>query len=539
MAEPVAVADFTALDSWHADWRGLRVAVLGLGMTGFAAADTLNELGVQLLVVAADGSAERREMLSVLGVPFAQTPAGEVPDALTEFAPELLIASPGYHPDDAVLLWAGERGIPIWGDIELAWRLRDKVVRPDGRPADWIFVTGTNGKTTTTQLTATMLVAGGLRAAPAGNIGIPVLDAIRDPTGFDVLVIELSSYQLHWMHRGTAAVPAAAIAPVAAVCLNLADDHLDWHGSAGAYRDVKAKVFTNTRIACVYNRADPATQSMVEDAEVQEGARAIGFGLDVPGPSELGIVEDFLVDRAFLDERRTSALELATFADLVPAGLTAPHSIANVLAAAALARAMQVTPTAIREAIRGFRVDSHRAEVVLEQSGVTWVDDSKATNAHAAHASLSSFDSVVWVVGGLLKGVDPEPLVRAHGSRLRAAVLIGVDREPLRTAFARHAPGVLLIEVDEADTERVMPAVVSAAASVVQPGDVVLLAPSAASMDQFIDYADRGRRFAQAVRQHIEHPHTSGGGVADRDDNAPSPESERKESGSGSEPPAP
>src|SRR5690606_33298424 len=128
--------------------------------------------------------------------------------------------------------------IPIWGDIELAWRLRDKV-----RAAEWICVTGTNGKTTTTQLTATMLVAGGVVAAPAGNIGIPVLDAIRDPGGFDVLVIELSSYQLHWINRNA----GGELAPLASVCLNLDDDHLDWHGSKQAYRDAKAKVYANTR----------------------------------------------------------------------------------------------------------------------------------------------------------------------------------------------------------------------------------------------------------------------------------------------------
>ncbi|MBW8872607.1 MAG: UDP-N-acetylmuramoyl-L-alanine--D-glutamate ligase, partial [Leifsonia sp.] len=134
-------------------------------------------------------------MLGVIGAAFVEAGRDEVPDEVAAFEADLAIASPGYHPDHPLLLWAGEHGIPIWGDIELAWRLRDKVLRPDGSPVDWICVTGTNGKTTTTQLTATMLVSGGLRAAPAGNIGVPVLDAIRDPGGFDVLVVELSSYQ--------------------------------------------------------------------------------------------------------------------------------------------------------------------------------------------------------------------------------------------------------------------------------------------------------------------------------------------------------
>ncbi|MFT4028450.1 MAG: UDP-N-acetylmuramoyl-L-alanine--D-glutamate ligase [Protaetiibacter sp.] len=504
MVRPLS-APLAELTSWHADWSGLRVAVLGLGVTGFAVADTLAELGAETLVIAARGSAEHRELLEVIGSRFLEHPddAG-VPDALLAFAPELVVVSPGYHPDHPLLLWAAQTGIPVWGDIELAWRLRDKVPRSDGTPAEWILVTGTNGKTTTTQLTAQLLVAGGLRAAPAGNIGIPVLDAIRDPGGFDVLVVELSSYQLHWTHRADP-VPGAggALAPLASVCLNIADDHLDWHGSRAAYLAAKGRVYENARLACVYNLADEATRRLVEEAEVQEGCRAIGFGPGVPGPSELGVVEGILVDRAFLEERRSHALELTTLDELRSAGLGAPHSVQNVLAASALARAAGVEPGRIREGIRGFRMDAHRTELVAERDGIAWIDDSKATNAHAADASLRAAASVVWIVGGLLKGVDPAPLVAAHASRLRAVVLIGTDRDALRAAFARHAPEVRVLEVEESETGDVMSAAVRAAASVASPGDVVLLAPAAASMDQFTDYADRGRRFAEAVREHL------------------------------------
>lgn len=499
MGQPLSTPsrDLAALTSWRADWSGLRVAVFGVGVTGFAVADTLVELGADVLVVAAKASDEHRQLLEVIGASLELHPdESTIPDALPAFDPELVVVSPGYHPDHAMLLWAEQRGLPVWGDIELAWRLRDKVLRPDGTPVEWIAITGTNGKTTTTQLTATMLVEGGLRAAPAGNIGIPVLDAIRDPAGFDVLVIELSSYQLHWINTN----PGGELAPLASVCLNLDDDHLDWHGSKQGYRDAKAKVYANTRVACVFNQADEATREMVEDAEVQDGARAIGFTLGMPGPSDLGLVEDILVDRAFLEERRTSALELATLDDLRASGLATPHGTANTLAAAALARAAGVTPTAIRDAVRGFAMDHHRTELVLELDGVRFVDDSKATNAHAANAALAAFPSVVWIAGGLLKGVDPTPLVRRHAARLRGAILVGVDRSELREAFRRHAPGVPVVEVEESETE-VMLAAVRAAASLAQAGDVVLLAPAAASMDQFIDYADRGRRFAEAVRE--------------------------------------
>jgi UDP-N-acetylmuramoylalanine--D-glutamate ligase len=242
---------------------------------------------------------------------------------------------------------------------------------------------------------------------------------------------------------------------------------------------------------------------MVEEAEVQDGARAIGFGRGIPGPSDLGIVEGILVDRAFLDDRHRAALELATLDDLAGSGLSAPHSVANVLAAAALARAAGAPPSAIRDAVRAFRVDEHRTQVVAVADGIVWVDDSKATNAHAAAAALSAYESVVWIAGGQLKGVDPGPLVAAHARRLRGAILVGSDRDVLREAFARHAPGVLLIEVDEPETGAVMSAAVRAAASVAQPGDAVLLAPSAASFDQFTSYADRGERFAAAVREQL------------------------------------
>jgi len=488
------------LTSWHADWQGLRVVVFGLGVTGFAVADTLVELGAAVLVVGGPGDDERRQLLRVIGAEFVeQTDQTVVPTELPGFGADLVVTSPGYPPHHALHVWAREAGLPVWGDIELAWRLRDKVVSATtGAPAAWILVTGTNGKTTTTQLAATMLVAGGLRAAPAGNIGIPVLDAIRDPAGFDALVIELSSHQLHWMPG------QGSVTPLAAVCLNLADDHLEWHGSAAAYRDAKAKVYDGVELACVYNLADRATREMVEEAEVQEGARAIGFGLGVPGPSDFGLVEGILVDRAFLEERRSSALELATIDDLREAGLDSPHMTANVLAAAALARAAGVAPGDIRDAVRGFRVGAHRNQRVAEGDGILWVDDSKATNAHAAQASLAAYPSVVWIAGGLLKGIDPEPLVERHAGRLRGVVLIGEDRSALRAAFARHAPAVTVVEVDATDTEGVMPSAVRAAASLAQAGDAVLLAPAAASFDQFDDYADRGDRFARAVRELLE-----------------------------------
>lgn len=489
-----------SLHSWYAEWRGLKVAVLGLSVTGFSAADTLAELGAEVLVVTEKADPEYARLLPVIGVDLHVGPLDAVPGELSGFAPDVVVASPGFPPSHPVIAWTIENGIPLWGDVELAWRVRDKVVRPDGRPADWILLTGTNGKTTTTRLTAEMLVAGGLRAVPVGNIGTPVLDAVRDPNGFDALVVELSSHQLWYLNRQTG---DEALSPHAAVCLNLADDHLEWHGGAQAYRDAKAGVYARTRVACVYNKADVATREMVEDAKVIDGARAIGFDLGVPGPSDLGVVDGILVDRAFLEERATSALELTTVADLAANGLAAPHIVANILAASALARSLGVTPAEIHGALERFRLDPHRIQVVGAHRGITWVDDSKATNPHAAGSSLAAYPGAVWVVGGLLKGVDLSDLVRARGTAARAAIVIGTDRGEIVAAFERHAPAVPLFEVDHTQTEDVMARVVELAADVARDGDTVLLAPAAASFDQFASYSDRGERFAEAVRAWI------------------------------------
>ena len=499
--------DLSSLTSWNSEWRGLRVAVLGIGVTGFSVADTLIELGSEVIVVAASGDGERPELLGVIGGRLIVEPdPGVVPDELVDFDPELIVVSPGYRHDHAILQWAESTSVPVWGDIELGWRLRDKV----SPPAEWILVTGTNGKTTTSQLAAHLLTSAGRRAAAVGNIGVPVLDAIRYPAGFDVLVVELSSFQLHWMPRSG----PGAVHPLASVCLNIADDHLDWHGSAEAYAEAKGTAYFNTKVACLYNLADERTMRLVEEAEVEEGCRAVGFGLGSPGPSDLGIVDGILVDRAFHDDRHRSAFELATVEELRPAGLASRHMAANALAAAGLVRAAGMSPTEVHDGLLTFEVDHHRTETIVVHDGIVWVDDSKATNPHAANASLTSFPSVVWIVGGLLKGVDISDLVASHAARLRSAIVIGVDRVDVLSAFARHAPDVPLFEVEADDTRQVMPEAVRLAAAVARDGDVVLLAPAAASMDQFADYADRGTRFASAVKDHL-------GGAGD--DNDPQP----------------
>jgi UDP-N-acetylmuramoylalanine--D-glutamate ligase len=393
---------------------------------------------------------------------------------------DLVVTSPGWRPDHPLFAQAAAAGADVWGDVELAWRLR-----PAERPATWLALTGTNGKTTTVRMLASMLAAAGIRAVAAGNVGTALLDVVAGP--YDALALELSSFQLHWVRSMRA--EAAAV-------LNVAPDHLDWHGSMRAYAEAKGRVYEGCERACVYNAADAETERLVRAADVAEGCRAVGFTLGAPGPGQLGVVDGLLVDRAFGPDPRTSAEELAGVDDVQP---TAPHTVANALAAAALARAHGVPASSVRAGLRGFRPDPHRMALVARVGEVAYVDDSKATNGHAAAASLSAYDSVVWLAGGLAKGATFDELVERARGRLRAVVLIGRDRAVLSDALARHAPEVPVIEIASTETEA-MDLAVGAAAGLARPGDTVLLAPACASMDMFANYGERGDAFAAAVR---------------------------------------
>lgn len=509
-AEPVdypnAAAIPAALHGPESSLAGITVVVTGLGVSGYPAAVHLAERGAEVIVVDGDTARDRSEyeaILAVFDVDIRRGPehVSEVPTGRSGRTPDLVVTSPGWRPDQPLLAAAAARGIPVIGEVELAWRVRG------ANSAPWLVVTGTNGKTTTTTMLESMLRVAGLDVRACGNIGAPLLEAVLDPDA-EVLAIELSSFQLHWQF---------SMCAEAAAVLNIAADHLDWHGSAEAYAADKGRAYTNVRTACVFNVDDPATRALVEDAEVIAGARAVGFSSSVPGPGELGVVEDLLVDRAFIPQRYSAAAELAALADVARASGTpdapaAPHQVANALAAAALARAVGVPPAAVRDGLRAHAAGGHRLALVAEHRGCRWFDDSKATNPHAADAALRAFDDIVWIAGGLAKGAEYGDLVAAHAHRLRAVVLIGEDRAPLRSALAAHAPEVSVHEVDLpvselAPAERggpVMDRAVDLALAAARPGDTVLLAPAAASMDQFLDYAARGDAFARAVHERAE-----------------------------------
>ena len=279
----------------------------GLGLSGFAAADALHERGAR--VIGVDGATpepnsalgERAHILDILGVDV-RLGAEHVDGLPADWVPDLVVTSPGWRPTQPLLAAAAAAGIPVWGEVELAWRMR-----PEVGPAPWLTVTGTNGKTTTVNMLASMLRAAGLRATSAGNVGTPILEAVLHPDPYDVIAVELSSFQLHWSH---------SLAPHASACLNVAPDHVDWHGSFEEYTRAKGKIYQNTKVACVYNVQDPVTEQLVMDADVQEGCRAVGFTLGTPGLSMVGVVDDVIADRAFVEQRQTSAAELATLADV-------------------------------------------------------------------------------------------------------------------------------------------------------------------------------------------------------------------------------
>ncbi len=477
------------------DLAGARVGVVGLGRTGLAVVDALVTLGAR--VHAFDS---RPQALDSLPAAVARAQSGDeeaMARAVGEADLRLLIVSPGVPATGAVLAAARSQGVETWSEIELAWRLQLSSARPH---VPWLAVTGTDGKTTTVGMLSAVLAAAGLRAPAVGNIGVPVITAVLEGRA-DALAVELSSFQLH---------TTRTLSPLAAACLNLAPDHLDWHGSLEAYAADKARVYRRAQVAAVYNVADAATVSMVEQADVCQGCRAVGFTLGVPLLGQVGMVEGVLVDRALHAGRHHQGLELATVADLAhlapgsqPSRLPA-HIVADALTASALALAARVEPNAIAAGLRSFSPGSHRMVTVAHCRGVTWVDDSKATNPHSAQAALGGLPegTAVWIAGGDTKGAEFSDLVGAVAPMLRGAVLIGKDQSAMLAALEHRAPRVPVHRVPDAAPREVIEAAVAAAARMAREGDTVMLAPACASWDQFDSYAQRGDLFTQAVQRH-------------------------------------
>ena len=453
------------------NFSGQRILVLGAGVTGLVVARSLSKRGA-LISIADD------QVTAVDGFDVAPSKSFDVKNF------DAVMVSPGWKPDHRLVSNSIAAGVKIMNEIDLAWALKMDLA-PNQR---WIALTGTNGKTTTVEMTAAMLREGGISAVACGNVGTTVLESVESSENYDVLVLELSSFQLHWLREATF---------VAVAILNIAPDHVDWHGDFESYAAAKFSILDRASTG-IFSASDP--EVLTRAAHWQ--GRKVFFSLDTPGPGEMGVVEELLVDRAFVANPQEAAM-IAEVIEVVP---TVPHSVSNALAAAGLARTVGVDHESIRRAIKNFKPGRHRIETILEKDGITWINDSKATNPHAATASLLGTLSAIWIAGGLAKGAQMDQLIERCKSRIKAAILIGTDREIIATELRRQVPEVEIVYIETDSgyvkggaSNSLMEAVVSAAKSRAIAGDTVLLAPACASMDQFISYADRGDRFASAV----------------------------------------
>ena len=444
------------------EFAGKKVLILGGGVTGSSVAKIIEELGGFIKI------ADEK--------PISDFPIHPIDDLLN-LDYDLAVVSPGWKPSHPLISALIGAKIQLTNEIDLAWQFK-KLHRPNQK---WVAITGTNGKTTTTELTAAMLNASAISANACGNVGTTVIESVFDEKEFEYLVLELSSFQIHWMSEPE--FEAVAI-------LNIADDHTDWHGSFEAYTQAKVKLLEHTEIA-ILNGQD---QHLVNSVSKWSGKK-IYFGLDTPAAGQLGLVEELLVDRAFT----SNSNEAGAICELKDVQPTVPHAVANTLAAAGVARAVGANLDSIRLAIQNFKPGRHRIELAMEKNGIRWINDSKATNPHAAQASLFSSTSAIWIAGGMAKGAQFDELVEKCKKRIKCAILIGSDRELIAKELERQK--IEFFRVDGDANTSVMEAVVKKAREVAEPGDTVLMAPACASMDQFKNYSDRGDQFIAAVKK--------------------------------------
>lgn len=452
------------------------ILVTGAGISGVGIARLLADLNVDVLIADANETARDRaiEVADVAGIHPDQALA-----ELSRFS--CVVTSPGWRPDTPLLRAAQAAGLEVLGDVELCYRLdRASVFGP---PRTWMVVTGTNGKTTTTSMLASIMQHAGYQAEAVGNIGVSVAEAISAPQRIDVLVAELSSFQLHW---------SSQLVPDVGVLLNLAEDHIDWHGSMAAYAAAKAKVL-----------AAPLAIAGLDDALVQQYVTTpvMGFTMHPPQVGQVGVTDGTIVDNLHGTPRN-----IVPVAGLEPPG---PAGIYDALAAtaAAVALVQDLQPSVIAQALQSFKVAGHRGQQVAEAQGIVAIDNSKATNPHAADSALAGHDSVIWVAGGQLKGAEVDDLIARHAHRLKAVALMGVDRNIIRESVEKHAPGVPIFVTDDTDPQSAMDAVCAWAVTQASSGDAIVLAPAAASLDMYTGMGQRGVLFAESVSAHL-------GGVA-------------------------
>jgi UDP-N-acetylmuramoylalanine--D-glutamate ligase len=434
-----------------------RALVCGFGRTGRAVARVLASHGVAVRVT-------DRATAAALGVDPGEWPGMEL--LLGEQAPDVLagvdlvVPSPGVPGCDPVLSAAVTRGIVVASEIEVAFGFL---------ACPLVAITGTNGKSTTTTLVGLAFEAAGRRPFVGGNLGTPLVTAADGD--FDVAVAEVSSFQLEWTRR---------FRPVAAAVLNVTPDHLDRHASFAEYRELKGRLFAAQQATdlAVANRDDADALALGRAAP----GRLVTFGREPVAHGAFATATGVAVRLGDGEERY----------DLGRTRLLGEHNRENVMAAALLARSLDVPPAALQHAIDTMEPLPHRLALVAERRGVRWYDDSKATNVGAAAKSLASLSGpLVLLAGGVDKGGDYAPLAAAACGKTRFALLFGAAAE--RIAAALTAAGVPV------RTVTTLAAAVEGAAAVASRGDAVVLAPACSSFDMFTDYAARGRAFRAAV----------------------------------------
>jgi len=448
--------------SFVAELSGKNCLVIGAGVTGRAVHEALLKFGA-------------------ISKMFDERVTGKS-DVINELPKDidLAIVSPGWKIDNPVIMKLKSAGIEVISEIDFAWKVK-QVLAPNQK---WIALTGTNGKTTTIKMVESIFKAAKVNGVACGNVGQPVVASVCSDQPYDYLAIELSSFQIQWSE-----LPKYQSVAI----LNIAEDHIDWHGSFEDYAAAKLKLLKQAEKAFV-NKSDPELSKRVGKET------AIWFSLQTPNPNELGLVENLLIDRAF-SATPAQANEIAELVDITP---TAPHNVLNALAASALSLSIGIKYESVKQGLRNFSPDHHRMELVLSKNEINWIDDSKATNPHAAEASLLSYFQVIWIAGGLAKGASMDELVSRCAKRIKAVILIGQDRDLIAAAFAKLSPETKILRVDQvADSMQLMNDVVKQAIELANPGDTVLLAPACASMDQFSSYVERGQLFAQAVKAQV------------------------------------
>jgi UDP-N-acetylmuramoylalanine--D-glutamate ligase len=441
-------------DRTHGGFVGVRAVVVGMAASGLAAARALLNEGADVRITESS-PLDRIESGAPAGADLLA--GGHRPEHLD--GATLVVVSPGVPEGADVIRWARERKLPVWSELELGYRLCR---------VPFVAVTGTNGKTTTVELLAAMMRSAGLRARACGNVGHPFSTAAGEP--FDALAVEASSFQLRF---------APSFHPTVSVLLNLAPDHLDWHGSYERYATAKARIFANQTGEDVHvsnlDDADAAARSRTARC------RVLWFREGSPGPGEVGVENGAVLRRAGGGDGEDLMLGEPPF--------DAPRFLADAAGACAAGLAFGLAPAAIADAVAMFELLPHRGEPVGRIGGVTFLDDSKATNPHAALASLRGFEHAILIAGGRGKGIDLSPLASA-APNLDGVVAIGEAADDVVAVFSGLVPAVSAASIEDA---------VRRALRMAAPGRTVVLAPACASWDMFRDYKERGERFAAAV----------------------------------------